>query len=180
MWRSSWRECISDRIMEKASLAAPPALDVVLYPNRSLGRAGFAVLMGAIVAVSAAVGAGFMMIGAWPVTGFFGLDVLLIYLAFRWHDKEARRAEFVWLDRDGLSVRRLEPDGSSRVWRFEPYWVRVSLDQAGRHDTRLVLRSHGRQLAIGAFLTPDERLELARTLEAALQAHRAGPTPGDL
>jgi uncharacterized membrane protein len=160
--------------MEKSLPATPPAqLDVVLYPNRSLGATGFAVLMAAIVLVSVAIGAGFMMIGAWPVTGFLGLDVLLVYLAFRWNYREARRAEFVRLDPDGLSVRRLEPDGRSQSWRFEPYWVRVSLEQAGRHDRRLVLRSHGRQVVIGAFLTQDERLELAHALEAALQQHRA-------
>jgi uncharacterized membrane protein len=161
--------------MEKSLLATPPArLDLVLYPNRSLGAAGFAVLMAAIVLVSAAVGAGFMMVGAWPVTGFLGLDVLLVWLAFRWNYREARRAEFVRLDRDGLSVRRLEPDGRSQSWRFEPYWVSVVLEQVGRHDRRLVLRSHGRQVVIGAFLTQDERLELARALEAALREHRAG------
>ena len=161
--------------MEKALPAAPPArLDVVLYPNRSLGTTGFAVLMTAIVLVSVAVGAGFMMVGAWPVTGFLGLDVLLVYLAFRWNDRQARRAEFVRLDGDGLSVRRLEPDGRSQSWRFEPYWVRVSLEQVGRHDRRLVLRSHGHQVVIGAFLTQDERQELAHALEAALREHRAG------
>jgi uncharacterized membrane protein len=161
--------------MEKALPAVPPArLDVVLYPNRSLGTTGFAVLMTAIVLVSVAVGAGFMMVGAWPVTGFLGLDVLLVYLAFRWNDRQARRAEFVRLDGDGLSVRRLEPDGHSQCWRFEPYWVRVSLEQVGRHDRRLVLRSHGRQVVIGAFLTQDERQELAHALEAALREHRAG------
>ena len=161
--------------MEKALRAVPPArLDVVLYPNRSLGTTGFALLMTAIVLVSVAVGAGFMMVGAWPVTGFLGLDVLLVYLAFRWNDRQARRAEFVRLDGDGLSVRRLEPDGHSQCWRFEPYWVRVSLEQVGRHDRRLVLRSHGRQVVIGAFLTQDERQELAHALEAALREHRAG------
>jgi uncharacterized membrane protein len=161
--------------MEKALPAVPPArLDVVLYPNRSLGTTGFALLMTAIVLVSVAVGAGFMMVGAWPVTGFLGLDVLLVYLAFRWNDRQARRAEFVRLDGDGLSVRRLEPDGHSQCWRFEPYWVRVSLEQVGRHDRRLVLRSHGRQVVIGAFLTQDERQELAHALEAALREHRAG------
>jgi uncharacterized membrane protein len=160
--------------MEKALSGAPPArLDVVLYPNRSLGPAGFAVLMAAIVLVSGAIGAGFMMVGAWPVTGFLGLDVVLLYLAFRWNHRQARRAEFVRLDRDGLSVRRLEPDGRSQSWRFEPYWVRVSLERVGRHDRRLVLRSHGRQVVIGAFLTQEERLELARALEVALQEHRA-------
>jgi uncharacterized membrane protein len=164
--------------MEKALPAPPPArLDIVLYPNRSLQPAGFAVLMAAIVLVSGAIGAGFMMIGAWPVTGFLGLDVLLLYLAFRWNYRQARRAEFVRLDRDGLSVRRLEPDGRSQSWHFEPYWVRVGLEQVGRHDRSLVLRSHGRQLAIGAFLTQDERVELAHALDAALQEHRAGAPP---
>ena len=52
--------------------------------------------------------------------------------------------------------------------------MRVALEQVGRHDRRLVLRSHGHQLTIGAFLTQDERLELARALEAALREHRAG------
>jgi uncharacterized membrane protein len=164
--------------MEKSLPATPSArLDVVLYPNRSLGTTGFAVLMTAIVLVSVAIGAGFMMVGAWPVTGFLGLDILLLYLAFRWNYRDARRAEFVRLDRDGLSVRRLEPDGRSLSWRFEPYWVRVVLEQAGRHERRLVLRSHGRQVAIGAFLTQNERIELARALQTALREHRASVAP---
>jgi uncharacterized membrane protein len=160
--------------MEKA---LPARLDVVLYPNRSLQPAGFAALMAAIVLVSGAIGAGFMMVGAWPVAGFLGLDVLLLYLAFRWNYRQARRAEFVRLDRDGLSVRRLEPDGRAQAWRFEPYWVRVALEPASRHDRRLVLRSHGRQVTIGAFLTQGERLELAQALEAALREHRTGAPP---
>jgi len=164
--------------MEQVSPPASAArFDIVLYPNRSLGRTGFAVLMGAIVLVSAAIGAGFMMVGAWPVTGFLGLDVVLIFMAFRWHDREARRTEFVRLDQGGLTVRRLEPDGSAQSWHFEPYWLQVSIEAAGRHDHRLILRSHGRQLEIGAFLTQDERQELARALEAALREHRAAP-PG--
>jgi uncharacterized membrane protein len=164
--------------MEQSLPGTPPArLDLVLYPNRSLGPTGFAVLMAAIVLVSIAVGAGFMMVGAWPVTGFLGLDVLLLYLAFRWNYREARRVEFVRLDRDGLSVRRLEPDGRSQTWLFEPYWVRIALEQVGRHERRLVLRSHGRQVTIGAFLTQDERIELAHALDAALHEHRAGAPP---
>jgi uncharacterized membrane protein len=164
--------------MGQVSATTPAArFDIVLYPNRSLGRTGFAVLMGAIVLVSTAIGAGFMMVGAWQVTGFLGLDVVLLFLAFRWQDREARRAEFVRLDQGGLTVRRLEPDGSSQSWNFEPYWLRVSIEAAGRHDRRLLLRSHGHQLEIGAFLTQDERQELARALEAALREHRAAP-PG--
>jgi uncharacterized membrane protein len=156
---------------------APAALvrfDAVLYPNRSLGPAGFHLLMAAIVLVSAAVGAGFVLAGAWPVTGFLGLDVLLLYLAFRWNYRQARRVELIRLDQDGLTVRRVGPDGQAREWRLEPYWVRVAIDDPPRSDSPLVLSSRGDHLAVGAFLTLPERLALAQALRAALDSHRSG------
>jgi uncharacterized membrane protein len=107
------------------------------------------------------------------VTGFLGLDVLLLYLAFRWNYRQGRRAEFIRLDRSGLTVRRIEPDGQAREWRLQPYWVRVAIDDPPRPDSQLVLSSHGDRLVIGAFLTAAERLEVAKALTAALRAHRA-------
>ena len=147
--------------------------DAVLYPHRSLPPRGFAVLMAAVVAVSAALGAAFLLVGAWPVTGLFALDALLVYLGFRWNYRAGRLTEFVRLDGDGLTVRRVRPDGRARTWRFEPYWVRVSMDDPPGHHSQLTLTSHGRSLTIGAFLTADERLEVARALTAALAKHRA-------
>jgi uncharacterized membrane protein len=158
-----------------SDLPAPPRFDAILYPHRSLPPLGFAVMMAGVVAVSAAVGAGFVAIGAWPVTGFFGLDVLLLFLAFRWNYRQGRRAELIRLDQDGLSVRRIEPDGRQCEWRFEPYWVRVGFDDPPRYDSELTLSSHGRRVVLGAFLTVPERLEVARALKAALAAHRDGP-----
>ncbi|MGH6943529.1 MAG: DUF2244 domain-containing protein [Geminicoccaceae bacterium] len=156
-----------------SGLAPAPHFDAVLYPNRSLPPLGFAILMSAVVGVSAAVGAGFVLIGAWPVTGFFGLDVLLLYLAFRWNYRQGRRAELIRLDARGLSVRRIEPDGQTREWTFEPYWVRVTMDDPPRHDSQLRLRSHGTELVIGAFLTPEERFEVASALRSALRLRTA-------
>ena len=162
--------------------AAP--FHAVLYPNRSLGSFGFHLLMGAIVLASAAIGAGFALVGAWPVAGFLGLDVVLLYLAFRWNYRAGRCAELIRLDRDGLWVRRVGHDGRAREWRFEPHWVRVTIDDPPRHHSQLLLSSHGRTLAIGAFLTAEERAEVARALRAALSAHRAiessdpGAAPG--
>jgi uncharacterized membrane protein len=152
--------------------AVPVGFDAVLYPNRSLGSAGFHLLMAAIVLVSVAIGAAFMLAGAWPVSGFLGLDVVLLYLAFRWNYREARRAEFIRLDHDGLTVRRIGPDGRTREWRLEPYWVRVAIDDPPRPDSQLVLSACGHHLAIGAFLTLPERLELAAALRTALHNHR--------
>ena len=65
-----------------ATMAPPAPFDAVLYPNRSLDQFGFHLLMAAIVLVSAGIGAAFVIAGAWPVTGFLGLDVVLLYLAF--------------------------------------------------------------------------------------------------
>jgi uncharacterized membrane protein len=148
---------------------APALFDAVLYPNRSLGRFGFHLLMTAIVLVSAAIGAAFVLAGAWPVTGFLGADVLLLYLAFRWNYRQGRRAEFIRLYGAELTVRRVEPSGHRREWRFDAHWVRVGIDDA---SGQLTLRSHGRSLAIAAFLSPEERVELGRALRTALAAHR--------
>lgn len=146
-----------------------PEFQVVLYPNRSFGDKGFALLMGLIVLVSVLLGAGFALVGAWPVTGFLGLDVLLLYLAFRWNFRDSSRADFIRLDDDGLSVKRIMPDGEAREWRFETAWVQVVIEKKC-----LVLRSHGEALVIGPYLTSAERSSLASALRDAIQAHRSG------
>ena len=106
------------------------------------------------------------------MTGFLGLDVVLLYLAFRWNYRQGRRAEFIRLDGAELAVRRVEPSGRRREWRFDAHWLRVTIDD--RTD-QLTLSSHGRTLVVGAFLSPEERLELAKALRAALAAHRQAP-----
>ncbi len=146
---------------------SPAEFQVVLYPNRSLGDKGFALLMGLIVLVSALVGAGFALVGAWPVTGFLGLDVLLLYLAFRWNFRDASRADFIRLDESGLSVRRIMPRGEAKEWHFDTAWVQVVIEKK-----RLLLRSHGKALVIGPYLTSAERSSLADALHTAIQASR--------
>lgn len=148
------------------------AFEAELYPNHSLGRAGFIALMLAVSSVGAALGVAFVLAGAWPVAGFFGLDVLLLYLAFRCCKRQARQRELIRLDASGLHVRRVEPDGAARQWHFEPYWVQVEMDEPPRRDSFLTLASHGLRLRVGAFLTPEERLDLARALRSALKRYR--------
>jgi uncharacterized membrane protein len=148
------------------------AFEADLYPNQSLGRFGFIVLMLAVSSVSVALGLAFALMGAWPVAGFFGLDILLLYLAIRAARRQGQRREHIRLDDSGLHVRCVAADGACRDWRFEPYWVRVQMDDPPRRDSFLTLDSHGRRLRVGAFLTPEERLDLARALRAALQPYR--------
>jgi uncharacterized membrane protein len=148
------------------------AFEAVLYPNQSLGQVGFIVLMLGVSSVSVALGIAFVLAGAWPVAGFFGLDVLLLYLAVRYSRRQSLRREFIRLDASGLHVRRVDADGVQREWRFEPYWVRVDMDDPPRRDSFLTLATHGLRLRVGSFLTPEERLNLARELRIALQNYR--------
>lgn len=147
---------------------APLYFDAVLRPHRSLGPTGFFILMSALCAVSFVYGIVFIMIGAWPIFGFLGVDVLLIYLAFRMSYRSGRLYETVQVSERDLEIRRVHPGGQVQTWRFNPYWARVHMDDPPDHDSALVVSSHGRRLAIGSFLTPEERLDFSKALKASL------------
>ena len=147
-------------------------LDAELRPFRSLSRSGFIVLMGAIAATSFIAGVFYVAAGAWPVMGFFGLDVLLVWLAFRASYRQARLAERVRVTAERLDVTRRHPSGREQHWAFSPYWTRVEMEEPPRHDSQLTLSSRGEVMAIGAFLPPKERSRFAETLRAAVAAAR--------
>ncbi len=156
---------------------APPVwFDAALYPHRSLSARGFFLLMAALSAVSFTAGMIFVLQGAWPVFGFFGLDVALVYWAFRVNYRRADLIETIRLDDQALTVGRREPDGRYQEWMFQPYWVRVELDDRPWDDNRLRLTSHGRDLYIGDFLTAPERVDLAAALRDALSRQRENPS----
>jgi uncharacterized membrane protein len=163
-------------------LARPAAAErvffqAVLHPHRSLSPTGFAIVMTGVAVAGLGVGTIFLMAGAWPVFGFCGLEIVLLYLLFRLNYRDGRRHETVRLTDAGLTVHRVAPSGTVKTWRFQPFWLRVSMDEPPRHHSQITLSSHGRSLVIGAFLTPPERLELARSIRAALEAWRQAPPP---
>lgn len=149
-----------------------PLLDAVLTPHRSLGPTGFRVLMGVTGALCLGGGAAFLAVGAWPVFGFLGLDVLLVWLAFRASYRSGRMRETIRLDRTGLRVSRIAPDGRARSWSFQPSWLRVDLDEPVEHESQVRLSSHGRTLVVGSFLAPKERADLARAIREGIERWR--------
>lgn len=152
----------------------PDVFRAVLVPYRSLGPQGFVVLMTGLAVVSFASGVAFVLMGAWPVAGFFGLDALLLYLAFRLNYRSGRAYETVELTADELTVTRIRPSGRSEQFRLNPYWASVRLRQRPDGRTYLDVTSRGHALAIGRFLTDDERRDFAKALQAALVATRGG------
>jgi uncharacterized membrane protein len=149
----------------------------VLKPHCSLSRQGFRVLMLALAAVSFVSGMAFLIAGAWPVLGFFGLDVLLLYGALELSYRRAKAYEQVTVTPSELKVRQVSHHGRIREWTLNPLWVR--LDKVVHEEfgiERLFLVSHGRRLAIAGFLGPKEKENFALALLAALGEARRGPT----
>ena len=155
----------------------PTIFSAVITPHRSLTRVGFLVLMAAFGAASFIAGMVFLIAGAWPVFGFFGLDALLLYWAFRLNYRHAGAYEEVHITSSKLTVRKVSHRGRAREWVLNPLWVK--LDKAAHEDfgiERLFFVMRGKQLAIASFLGPEEKASFAQELGAALNEARRGPT----
>ena len=159
------------------ALDQPTLFSARVTPHRSLNRTGFLVLMAFIGAVSFVAGVAFCLMGAWPVLGFFGLDVLVIYWAFRINFRSADATEDIVVTPSELRVRRVSHRGHVMEWTLNPLWVQ--LEQTGDPEfgiERLYLVSRGRRVSVGHFLGPDEKASFSKALLAALQTAKRGIT----
>lgn len=142
--------------------------NAILTPYRSLSPAGFVLLMVLVGSISFGIGFYFLILGAWPIFGFMGLEVLLVYVAFKLNYRAAREYETVELSPQLLKLTKVDPKGRAQSFDFNPYWVRVGLNEEHDGRTILWLASHGRELVFGHFLSDDERREFAEALSLAL------------
>jgi uncharacterized membrane protein len=155
----------------------PTIFSAVLTPHRSLGPTGFLLFMLVLGGISFVSGMVFLLAGAWPVFGFFGLDVLLVYWAFRLNYRSARAYEQVTVTPSELKVRQVSHHGRVSEWTLNPVWVRLDrVVHAEFGIERLFLVSHGRRLPIAGFLGPQEKESFALALSAALGEAKRGPT----
>ena len=155
--------------------ADAPIFRALLMPHRSLGRTGFYALMAALLAGWVVTGVVFLSRGAWPVFGFFGLDVIAIYIAFRLNYRAAKAREEVSVSRTALDILKVAPSGRSEEHHFNPFWARF---EVARHDeigiTRMAVSDKTRYVPVGAFLNPDDRETFATAFGRALATAKAG------
>lgn len=148
--------------------AGPSLFDAVLYPNRSLPNAGFMAVMGVVIAVNLMLGSYFFSVGAWPVLAFCGLDILIVWLAFKLSYRQGRLRERVRVTPGEMLVARVMPSGHEARWRLQPAWTRVDIDRPVGHESQVRVVSKGETLILGAFLSPEERARFAEALSGAL------------
>lgn len=139
-----------------------------LSPHRSLSPAAVKWVIRGAIAANLAIGVPMLLLGAWPVLGFMGLDIWLLWWLFKRSFLDARRSETLVLTDSELLVDRVAPDGEREEHRLDAYWLRLDVT-----EERLVAVSKGNRLVLGRFLSPEERLALAERLKAALADMRA-------
>ncbi|MEC9249904.1 MAG: DUF2244 domain-containing protein [Pseudomonadota bacterium] len=154
----------------------PVFMDAELAPNRSLRNPAFLALMVAIGLISFTAGMLFITIGAWPVMPFFGLDAILVWVAFRISYRDGKAREWVRVDARDIEVIRRHPTGHMRRFRLPTAWVKLDLINPKEHHSQVALRAHGKALVLASFLSPEERGDFADALAQAItRARNAGP-----
>ena len=157
--------------------AEPTLFSAIITPHRSLSGRGFVSVMTLVGSLSFIGGMIFYLIGAWPVVGFLGLDVALVYWAFRANYRSAAAFEEVTVTPSELRVRRVSHRGEVAEWTLNPVWTQLHREQ---HEDfgllKLVLVSRGRRLPVAGFLSPREKESFAAALSAAIGEAKRGPT----
>ncbi|MDQ0391039.1 DUF2244 domain-containing protein [Labrys monachus] len=152
-----------------------PVFDAILSPHRSLGPLGFRNLLIAVGTASTLLSIPFYIMGAWPVIGFFGVDVGLLYVMFKINYRGARLREHVLMTHALLRLSRMDREGRTREWSFNPRWVRLQRDEHEEFGVmRLALVQRGREVEVARFLGPREKGEFARAFTQALSIVRRG------
>lgn len=147
-----------------------------IVPHRSLTPVGFRILMAGVAVLSLVWSVPFILFGAWPVAGFMGLDVALIYWAFRANFRAARAYEDIRVTPLELMLAKVTAAGARAEWRFHPAWVRlVRRDDEEYGLLQLSLQSRGQTIEVAQFLGPEEKAGFASRLSKALAEARRGP-----
>jgi uncharacterized membrane protein len=150
------------------TLEAEFRFQTVLRPYRSASTKTLNIIIWVMATAWAIVALGFSAAGAWPVTGFLGIDVLALYIALHWNNRAGLACELINLLDNELIIEKVDLKGRSQSWSFQPYWVRIELAEDLQGRSILTLQSHGKSITIGTFLTNEARKDLAQALKHEL------------
>ncbi len=146
--------------------------EISLYPYRSLNKTGFFILMFSLGFVSFVAGIIFMIKGAWPVFGFFGLDVLLVYIFFKINFRSGKKKEVLILTKNKLIVEFYDSKKISKTYYLDANWLQIHLSKLKNEMSKLKISSNGKSVIVGAFLRHQEKMAILRSLKKVLKKYR--------
>ncbi len=152
-----------------------PVFDATITPHRSLGQKGFQTVMTLVCLISVAASIPFMVLGAWPVAGFFGLDAIALFIAFHVNFRHARAFERIVVSPLEVLLKKVSHQGREAIWRFNPAWTKLERQTDEDYGLlHLALVSRGQSVPVAAALSPGEREGFADALATALASARRG------
>lgn len=155
-------------------MIGPFYMDAVITPPRSLSQRGFVVLISVITLANVASAAVFVAMGATFVPIFLGIDLAAVVAAFLVSFRAARRIERVQVTSRDVRVTHETPKWSKLVWESPTAFTRLAVEREDERLVALKLALSGREIPVAAALSPGERAEFARALEAAIWRARRG------
>ncbi len=154
-------------------IQAKPLFAATLTPHRSLSPRGKQVVIGLVAALAVVPGAIFYLLGAWPVVGFMGLDVLAIWIALTVSMRGAKAYEVVTLWPGTLELKKVDAKGAEEVQTFAPFNVRFVIDRDfNERVTGLWLKERDKKTPIGDFLSAEEKISFSKAFGTALKKAR--------
>ena len=156
-----------------------PLERLTIWPHRSLSRKGFAILITILVGLLSTIGVGFFLAGAWPVIGFLGLELLVVWGAFNLNFRAAKVRETIETSTETLKIAHTDERGKSATTEFPLGWLRIHLSPSvtpnvsARYRQRVIISSHGRRTEVGAFLHPAEKAKLSQEINGMVSRSRA-------
>ena len=145
--------------------------EISLYPYRSLNKIGFFILMFSLGFVSFVAGIIFMIKGAWPVFGFFGLDVLLVYIFFKINFRSGKKKEILILTKNQLIIEFYNSKKISKTYYLDAHWLQIRLSKLKNEMSKLKISSKNKSIIIGSFLRYQEKIDVVKSLKKALKKY---------
>ena len=150
------------------AFADKETVTITLWPHRSLSYKGFRLLMLCLASLMSMIATGLYMLGAWPVIGFLGAEIFIIWFAFKMNYKSGQLIETVVITPGRVKITRTDWRGRQTGLTFESAWIRAELTSKSKYRPKLFLRHHSQKIEIGAFMPPVEKKPLAKALNEAL------------
>ena len=147
-------------------------LDLTILPYRSLSKKDFRNLMFCVAFIFFSIGGYFWYLGAWPVFGFIGLDVALLYYAFKINYKSGEIFETLKIEKETFLITRNFPSGKQQSWNLEPYWASVELNSQKRNEENLILKSKDKVVLVGSFLNYNDKRKLFDRIQEAINLYK--------
>lgn len=138
----------------------------VLRPHRSSSERAIRIVTLFVLFLFIPTGTAFLVVGAWPVFGFMGLEVAALIFALRYNHKVGSAFEAISISERTFKVSKVDHWGKRKHWTFQPQWLQVRIDGTSK---QLIAGTHGKRIVIGKFLNEDEREDLCEVLKEEIR-----------